>query len=251
MNSLKFIFPAKLQSWLQRRRKAVERSLIAFDRVTDWNVLRRTQPYRGELGGRRGAYIDRYYIEAFLAEHRDAIRGRVAEIESNEYTLRFGGSAVTESDVIDLNAQNSARTITLDLQQTDAAPEALFDCILCTQTLFLIRDYMAAIQTLRRMLKPGGSLLATVPGISPVIRGSLIAGSGEDLWRFTSRSAQFAFENVFRASNVLVRSYGNVLTCTAFLHGLIQEELTAQELEFHDPDYELIIGVKATKTVDA
>jgi hypothetical protein len=40
-----------------------------------------------------------------------------------------------------------------------------------------------------------------------------------------------------------------VLTATAFLHGLVQEELTQAELEYHDPDYEVTIGVKATKQV--
>ena len=36
-----------------------------------------------------------------------------------------------------------------------------------------------------------------------------------------------------------------MLTATAFLHGLVQEELTQAELEFHDPDYEVILGVLA------
>ena len=47
----------------------------------------------------------------------------------------------------------------------------------------------------------------------------------------------------------LCRHYGNVLTATAFLHGLVQEELTRDELEYHDPDYEVIIGIKATKPI--
>jgi SAM-dependent methyltransferase len=222
--------------------------MLTFDRVTDWGVFRRIRPYRSELGIRRGACIDRYYIEAFLSEHKAVIRGRVAEMESSQYTHRFGAEAVTNSDVLDLNQQNPACTLALDLQNTNAAPAALFDCILCTQTLFLIHDYNAAIRTLHRMLKPGGTLLATVPGISPVIRGSLIAGVGEDSWRFTSRSAQLAFGEVFGEDQVSVQSYGNVLACTAFLHGIVQEELTTEELSHHDPDYELIIAVAATKS---
>jgi SAM-dependent methyltransferase len=222
--------------------------MLSFDRVNDWGVLRRTRPYRSELGSQRGSCIDRYYIETFLSAHSTVIRGRVAEMEDNEYTLRFGAGAVTHSDVLDLNRQNPACTLALDLQETHAAPEALFDCILCTQTLFLIRDYAAAIRTLHRMLKPGGTLLATVPGISPVIRGGLIAGVGEDLWRFTSRSAQLAFGEVFGDAQVSVQAFGNVLACTAFLHGIVQEELTPEELLQHDPDYELIVAVAATKS---
>jgi len=41
--------------------------------------------------------------------------------------------------------------------------------------------------------------------------------------------------------------YGNVLAATAFLHGLAAEELTREELDHRDPDYELLIGVRAQK----
>jgi hypothetical protein len=32
------------------------------------------------------------------------------------------------------------------------------------------------------------------------------------------------------------------------MHGLVQEELTLDELEYIDPDFELIVGIRATKT---
>ena len=241
------LLPGSIRAWLRGRLRATERRLLVFDRVTDWGVLRRTKPYRRELGGRRGSYIDRFYIEQFLAAHQLLIRGCVAEIQCDEYTRQFGGGRVERSEILDINPANEQRTVTLDLTKTSEAPEAAFDCVICTQTLLLIRDYSAAIRSLYKMLKPGGVLLVTVPGISPVIRGGLIAGEGEDWWRFTTRSAQYAFAQVFGETNVEVRSYGNVLTTTAFLHGLVQEELTREELEFHDPDYELVLGVRATR----
>lgn len=225
--------------------------MLALDRVRDWGVFRRVEPYRRELGSRRGACIDRFYIESFLAENRNLIRGRVAEFESDLYARRFGGDAVKHCEIIDLESRNTSRTLTLDLEKTDAAPSEQFDCIVCTQTLFLVRDSAAAIRTLHRLLKPGGTLLATVPGISPVIRGSLLAGVGKDIWRFTARSAEIAFSESFCVEQIAVRSYGNVLACTAFLHGIVQEELTEEELRFHDPDYELIIAIRATKAASA
>lgn len=250
VKKLAHLFPRPLRSWLRRRKQHFERRLLVFDRVTNWSVLRRTTPYRSDLGGKRGSYIDRFYIERFLAAHRDCIRGAVAEIQSDQYTRMFGGSGIERSEIIDANTANEARTLTLDLVQTAAAPEAAFDCIICTQTLLFIRDYPAAIQSLFRMLKPGGVVLVTVPGICPVIRGHLVAGVGEDWWRFTARSAQHVFAGRFGAENVVVQSYGSVLTATAFLHGLVQEELTQAELEFHDPDYEVILGVRATKKAE-
>ncbi len=249
LSSFKYLVPKPLRSLLRRQRQAAERRMLVLDRVTDWSALRRLRPNRPNLGGRRGKYIDRFYIEAFLASWQETICGRVAEIQSDEYTKLFGQGRVEHSDILDLNEKNDNRTITIDLTQTASAPENAFDCIICAQTLFIIRDYTSALRSLYKMLKPSGVLLATMPGISPVIRGDLIAGEGADWWRFTSRSAQHAFSQVFGEANVNVKAYGNVLTATAFLHGLVQEELTRPELEFNDPDYEVVIGVRATKQV--
>ena len=55
------------------------------------------------------------------------------------------------------------------------------------------------------------------------------------------------FGEVFSSDGVKVEAYGNVLTSTAFLHGLTIDELDQKELDYHDPDYELIITVKAVK----
>lgn len=243
----KYLIPKPLRRWLNRRKHTLEKKLLFLDRVTDWSVLRRPSPYRPGFGGRRGKYIDRFYIEKFVATYREAIQGRVAEIQSDEYSKVFGGGRVQHIDILDINEQNEMRTMTVDLAKTDSVPENAFDCIICTQTLLLIYDYFSAVRSLYKMLKPAGVVLVTVPGISPIVRGGLVAGSGEDSWRFTGRSAQRAFSDVFGDENVIVHTYGNVLSAVAFLHGLVQEELTRDELEFHDPDYEVTIGVKATK----
>ena len=66
-------------------------------------------------------------------------------------------------------------------------------------------------------------------------------------WSFTSLSALRLFEEVFPESNVAVEAYGNVLTATAFLHGLVTQELKQKELDHRDPDYELVITVRAVK----
>ncbi len=221
--------------------------MLVLDRVMDWSVLRRVHPYRPAFGIRRGKCIDRFYIEEFLASHKDSIHGCVAEICTNEYTRQFGGTRVEHSDVLDINEQNGERTMTIDLAQTASAPENVFDCFICTQTLLLIYDYVSAIRSLYKMLKPGGVLLVTVPGISQGIPNTMLGGAGGDWWRFTGMAAKRNFAEIFGDENVVVETYGNVLTATAFLQGLVQEELTRDELEYHDPDYEVIIGLKATK----
>ena len=49
------------------------------------------------------------------------------------------------------------------------------------------------------------------------------------------------------AERVTVRAYGNVFAAVALLHGLAQEDLQLDKLEPHDPDYEVLITVRAVK----
>src|SRR6185437_5532813 len=244
---LKFLIPSRARVWLRRRWKALDRQLFIFDRVTDWSVLRRVKPYRPDLGGRRGSFIDRFYIAKFVAENQTCIRGHVGEIESDQYTKEFGGAEVLRSDILDINERNERRTITIDLTQTTLAPEGLFDCVICTQTLLLIYDIESAIRSLHKMLKPGGVLLVTVPGIAQRMPKHMLGGADGDWWLFTAQFVRRFFGEIFDPADIDVSTFGNVLTATAFLQGLVQEELTLEELDYHDPDYQLIIGVKAIK----
>ena len=56
--------------------------------------------------------------------------------------------------------------ITLELGQIQAA-DASFDSIVCTFTLCTIPDAGAALQEMRRVLKPGGKLLFSEHGLAP------------------------------------------------------------------------------------
>jgi len=103
----------------------------------------------------------------------------------------------------------------------------------------------AALKTLYRILKPGGVLLATFPGISQISRHDMDRWG--DYWRFTTLSARRLLEKVFPAANVRVEAYGNVLAAIAFLHGLATQELRQEELDYGDPDYEVLIAVRAVK----
>ncbi len=207
--------------------------------------LRRLQPIGEVFGVKRGnavdRCIDRYYIQAFLARHGTDIHGRVLEIADNTYTRRFGGAKVLQSDVLHAAPGNPQATIVADLTQADHIPTHAFDCIIVTQTLQYIYDLRAAMRTLYRILKPGGVLLATCPGISQTSRYD--ADRWEDYWRFTTAAAQALRDD----ADVLVQGHGNVLVAVAFLHGLLIEELRPTELDHHDSDYELLITVRATK----
>src|SRR5215212_5387857 len=190
--------------------------------------LKRTRPISRNYGWERGTPVDRFYIEAFLTTHADAVRGRVLEIGDDEYTRRFGGDAVTSSDVLHAGPGNSRATLVGDLADAPEIADASFDCVICTQTLLLIYDVHAAVRTLRRILAPGGTALVTVPGVSRICRDE--ADEWGDYWRFTSDSASRLFSDEFDAQNVSVEAYGNVLAATAMLHGLAAEEVGAERL---------------------
>ena len=119
--------------------------------------------------------------------------------------------------------------------------------MIVTQTLFLIYDIHAAVAHIWAALKPGGVLLATLPGISQVVRYDMDRWG--DYWRFTTRSARQLFAEAFPAESVTVEAHGNVLTAVAFLHGLAAGELSCEELDYRDDDYQLLVTVHAVKPV--
>jgi hypothetical protein len=174
------------------------------------------------------------------------IRGDVLEVADNHYTHRFGGDHVTRSDVLYVREGNPNTTIVADLSAGCDIASNMFDCIILTQTLQFIYNERAAIRTLHRILKPAGVLLATVPGISQISRYDMERWG--DYWRFTTLSTRKLFEESFQATNIRVEAHGNVLAASAFLQGLAAEELRREELDHVDPDYEMLITVRAVKS---
>jgi SAM-dependent methyltransferase len=202
-------------------------------------------PISRTFGKERGLPIDRYYIGRFLAANAGDIRERMLEVGDNSYTRKFGGERVTTSEVLHVQLNSPHATIVADLTRADHIASNIFDCIVLTQTLPYIYNTHAAVKALHRILKPGGVVLATGGGISQISRWDMDRWG--HYWNFTTLSARCVFEEVFPAENVRVESSGNVLAGTAFLHGLAAEELRAEELDYRDPDYELVITVRAVK----
>jgi len=240
------IIPPRVREWLWLQQRNLR---LSPPHGWIWfGNLRRTTPVSKIFGFDRGHCIDRYYIENFLGRRAGDIHGRVLEVADNTYTTRFGADRVTRSDVLHVQKGNPKATVVGDLAGDNDIPSDSFDCIIFTQTLQFIFEFRAAVASLRRILRPGGVLLATFPGISQISRYDM--NRWGDYWRFTTASARRLFDEEFAAENVEVQSYGNVLAANAFLHGLADTELRRAELDFQDPDYELIITVRAVKKVE-
>ena len=209
--------------------------------------LRRTTPLSRHFGYDRGLPIDRWYIERFLQENAHLITGRVLEVGDAEYTRRFGGDRVTQFDVLNISPGHPETTFVADLSNGDSLPSETFDCVVLTQTLHLVYDVPAAVATLRRILRPGGTLLATSPGITPL---SIDRWADSWYWALTPVSAERLFGEAFGPDQVEVGSHGNVLTSIAFLHGMAAGELRARELGVSDPQFPMLVTVRAARAVE-
>ena len=209
-----------------------------------WGDLRRTEPVSRRFGYERGLPVDRYYIEGFLGRRSADVRGRVLEVGDSAYTRQFGGDAVERADVLHAHAGNAEATFVGDLSDAATLPPDTFDCIVLTQTLHLVYDVRAALGVLHAALRPGGVLLATVPGISQIEDGEW---GGTWYWGFTALSARRLVADTFPGGAVEVEAHGNVLASVAFLEGVAAGELTPAELDHPDPLYPLLITVRAEK----
>jgi glycosyltransferase involved in cell wall biosynthesis len=236
--------PLGLRSWIGARVPGLGGS-PGSDTVR-FGSLRRLTPVSRKFGWDRGGLpVDRYYIERFLQQHAGDLAGHVLEVRDDAYIRKFGGNRVTRVDVLHPTTGNEKATIVADLTAADHVPSDTFDCIVLTQVLPFIPDVQAAVHTLHRILRPGGVVLATVPGISQIVRYDMDRWG--DYWRFTSLSARRLFECGFPGGEVGIETYGNVLAATAFLQGLSSRDLRPDELDYRDPDYEVLITVRAVK----
>lgn len=209
-----------------------------------WRVLSTVFPISLKYGLDRGKPIDRLYIEEFLSVCSLYIRGVCLEIKDNTYTTHYGGVKVVRSDILDINSKNSRATIVDDLRALKTIRDNYYDCIILTQVLQFIDDVDAAVKQCYRVLKPGGTLLVTVPSLSRIDIG---AGTPGDFWRFTSASISFLFGKYFSSERVTVQSWGNVLAGVGFWIGLAVEDLSKEKLGYHDDNFPIIISVCAIK----
>jgi glycosyltransferase involved in cell wall biosynthesis/SAM-dependent methyltransferase len=205
--------------------------------------LRRLRPISENFGFDRGKPIDRRYIEDFLSRNAGDIRGRVLEVADNAYTMQFGGTRVTQSDILHADPSNPRAALVGDLAEGHDFPSRVFDCIVLTQTLHFIFDMGKAVATLHRMLKPGGVLLVTVPGISCIEHDA----NWPPLWTLSATALRRLLEARFGEANISVTAYGNVLAAVAFLHGLAESELRASEIDTHDPEYPVTVAARAVR----
>ena len=210
--------------------------------------LTRVSPISSCFGFDRGTPVDRFYIENFFRKNGWMISGRVLEVGDSTYSRKFTQGEVESFNVLQHAALGTdANAIIGDLTEWDSLPENTYDCFICAQTLQYTFEIHKAVVGAHRVLKPGGVLLATVPGISQISRYD--ADRYGDYWRFTVDSVTRLFQPVFEGG-VEVASFGNVLSSTVLLQGVPLEELPDRSLlDVHDRNYPMIITIAARKAL--
>ena len=206
--------------------------------------FRRLTPISPVFAIDRGLPIERYYIEKFLDQYRDDIRGRALEFGDTFYLDKFGDDQITQKEVFSY-VESPEATIVGDLTGTEELPSNTMDCIVCTQTIQMIYDIRLSVKRLHDMLKPGGVLLVTTHGTSKIGR-HLDTDGWAEYWHLTQQAAKSLFEENFDGE-VTVDAYGNVLTAMSALHGLAAEELTTAELDHKDRNFDVVVTVRAVK----
>jgi hypothetical protein len=205
-----------------------------------WGNLRRTTPFSQTFGFERGTPVDRHYLHRFLNDHRDLIAGDVLEVQNRTYTTRFGHD-LRRTDTFDIVPQNNP-TYLCDLAQADAiVPSAAYDCLLLPNTLPHLRDLDACLRQALRVVRPGGAILASAAGLLP------LTGDTADYWRLSPDGWREKLARLWPDADVDVAGHGNCLTAVAAQLGLALEELSADELNTHDPRYPVLTTILCRK----
>jgi SAM-dependent methyltransferase len=195
-----------------------------------------------ERWGDRGRPVHREYLEEFLQEVAGDIRGRCLEFQEDSYTTTFGGDRVVSLDILHREPGNANATIVADLTTPNDVPSDAFDCIICTFVLHLVLDVDRMVAELRRILKPGGVLLAAVPDIT------VCYPEHGELWRFTQEGLRRLLEKHFGNGAVTLRGYGNSLTAAGWIRGLVGGDFTRAERAHHDARFTIMVCARAVKS---
>ena len=204
----------------------------------NWGDLRRANPFCPRFGYSRGSPIDRYYLNLFVAEIRDQVRGDVVEVggnncNKNEYGFsrasRYRGLDVVASPGVDLVG---------DAAQPQCLPPSSLDGLVIFNVLEHTPRPWEIVANMRLWLREGGVACCMVPNAQRLHKAP------EDYWRPLPAALMEMFTGW---SERRLYQYGNPVSTVASLMGIAAEELKEAELLDYHPDYPVVSCIFAKK----
>jgi glycosyltransferase involved in cell wall biosynthesis/SAM-dependent methyltransferase len=233
---LGLLIPARLKRMGTRLARPIKRLTVRA-----WMGVG-VEPLSYLWGGDRGPPIFAHYIDEFLQECADDIRGHCLVIYNEQYRPVAWEHRAERLDTFHVQNSNPQATIVGELTGRNNLASDCFDCVVCTHALQSIADVGKAVTELYRILKPGGVLLVAVPLFGMYDPRIM------ECWRFTDLGLEYLLTEEFGAGNVIMRSYGNSVTAAGQLRGLTADEYTHAELNIHDPRFAVEVCGRATKS---
>ena len=229
------IFPIRSRNDFDELMKIQERKSVSSKRILQGCP---GEPLNRTFGFSRGTPVDRYYIEKFLNDEKENIKGDVWEVAENTYTMKYGGEKVKNSFMLHVSSDEPGYTKG-NFETGEGIKSEVADCIILTQVLPFMYDCKAAVSNIYRMLKPGGVCLITVSGISQISRYDMDRWG--HYWGFTDLSLRTLLEEQVAKDQIKIKVFGNIKSAAALLYGIAAEELGQEELDDTDADYQVSV----------
>jgi SAM-dependent methyltransferase len=123
-------------------------------------------------------------------------------------------------------------------------PDASFDVVLCTQVLEHCDDPARAVRELRRVVRPGGRVLASTHGTM------VYHPAPQDFWRWTHTGLERLFDENGEWSSVTVRPGSGTTACVGMLVSLYLD-LLFHRMRLRPLGRPLVAGVnRAARAID-
>lgn len=184
--------------------------------------------------------FDRWYINDFVERNKESIKGDVLEFCGGEvYANKYGDRSVkvkmmTSNRHKEVNAEAD---FFADLDDANTLPEEKFDCIIATQVIMYVNDVEQTLINLKSMLKPGGTLILTVPG--PLFHHSK---NSHHMYSFTEESLKYVVDKIFGGWEDF-KFYGS-LEYAFYMLFWIKRNMKKKPIN-HEYLYTLILGIAA------
>lgn len=195
--------------------------------------------------------FDRGFIMDYVSSCKQYIKGDILEFAGGNimYADMFGmgGYSLDVMAATSLKEYYPKADIFADLEDVATLPIKKYDCIIATQVICNIYDSYVAMCNLKRMLKPGGYLILTVPGNPTLSEG------GHHLRSFSEEALMRLCEESFGNYANLI-SYGNFEYALQMLMGMKKNPYDKAEKMRHysfgdrkENKYSIIVGVLCRK----